>query len=82
MVLPIYHYALKLSVNCGTTCFLRETAPGRKAWLFSSLKLKAASTLSMLAPRAKISEFELTISVIIKTKSEYPLAAIAAWIAA
>ena len=38
--------------------------------VFSSLKLKAASTLSMLAPRAKISEFELTMSVIIKTKSE------------
>ena len=41
-----------------------------EAWLSSSLKLKAASTLSMLAPRAKISEFELTMSVIIKTKSE------------
>ena len=58
MGFPINHYALKLSVNCGTTCFLRETAPGRKAWLFSSLKLKAASTLSMLALGANMNKVE------------------------
>ena len=40
---------------------------------FLKTKSKAFSTLSVFEPSVRISEFELRISVIINTKSEYPL---------
>lgn len=51
-----FSYFVKASVNCGTTCFLRDTTPFNKALLFSNFTPKASSTAMIGFPNANTIE--------------------------
>lgn len=59
------------SVIWGTTCFLRETTPDKKAIPSSNWTLNASPTLSFSAPTTKILESLLIISVTTSTNKSY-----------
>src|SRR5699024_3788535 len=63
----LFYYPSKAVVNGGTTCFLRETTPGKDARPSVNVTRNAADTLSWFSPKTRMSESESKILVTTNT---------------